>query len=69
MAYFVTGCGTITALQFAVFTDAVMVVGTPQPATAANVTEILTHGNVTGVLMPPSLIEDLCRDPKGLDAL
>lgn len=57
------------ALQMTVFLNSVVVVGPPGPATAANVTQILEFGNVAGAMLPPSLIEDICRDPLGLERL
>lgn len=57
------------ALQMTVFLSTVVVVGSPDPATAANVTQILEFGNVAGAILPPSLIEDICREPIGLERL
>jgi hypothetical protein len=57
------------ALQMTVFLNTVVVVGSPGPATGANVTQILEFGNVAGAMLPPSLIEDMCCDPAGLEGL
>lgn len=57
------------ALQMTVFLNSVVVVGPPDPATADIATQILKFGNVASALLPPSLIEELCRNPIGLDCL
>lgn len=57
------------ALQSTVFLNTVLVTGPTGPATAASVAKILELGKVDGVILPPSLIEDLCRDPIGLARL
>lgn len=59
----------IVALQFTVFLNTVLVAETTKPATATNVTQVLTYGNAAGVIMPPSLIEELRRDSKGAGSL
>ena len=57
------------ALQWTTFLNTVLVVGPPALATADQVVQILDHGNVTGVVLPPSLIEDVCRHPRGVNGL
>ena len=55
------------ALQITTFYNMIMVIGPgAKPATAEIAHQILQYGNVTGALCPPSLIEDLCRNPSTL---
>lgn len=61
--------GMIVALQWTVFLNTVLVIGPPGPTTAATVTQTLEFGDVAGAVLPPLLIEDLCRDSKGLGLL
>ncbi|MCJ1388063.1 hypothetical protein MMC18_000907 [Xylographa bjoerkii] len=58
--------GMTAALQWTVFFNMTLIVGPPTLATAAQVTQVLELGNADGAAMPPSLIEDMLRDPKGL---
>ena len=57
------------ALQATTFLNTILVVASQDAMTASKVTELLDLGRVTGVIMPLSLIEDICRQPKGLDRL
>ena len=57
------------ALQSTAFLNTVLVTGPAGPATAVSVAQILEFENVDGVILPPSLIEDLCCDPIGLARL
>ena len=59
---------TVT-LQWTTFLNTVLVVAPPDATTSSKVIEVLDLGRATGVIMPPSLIEDICRQPKGLDRL
>ncbi|KAK3172368.1 hypothetical protein OEA41_005689 [Lepraria neglecta] len=53
-----------------VLLDMVVVMGPAhRPATAAVVDQVLTLGSVTGVILPPSLLENLCREPSMLEHL
>ena len=57
-----------TVLQMPVLLDMVAVLGPADaPATAKVVDQVLKLGQVTGVILPPSLLEDLCRDPTMLE--
>ncbi len=56
------------ALQMTVFLGTVVVFGPgDKPATAAIVDQIFEFGNVAGTMLPPSLLEDLCRNPSMLE--
>ena len=56
-----------TVLQMPVLLNMVVVLGPAnQPATAELVDQILKLGKVTGMILPPSLLEDLCRNPNML---
>lgn len=57
------------ALQWTTFLNTVLVVGPPDIATADKVVQIIEWGKVAGAVMPPSLIEDVCRQPRGVDIL
>ena len=57
-----------TVLQMTVLLDMVAVLGPAhQPATAATIDQIMRIGKVTGMMLPPSLLESLCRDPNMLE--
>ena len=57
------------ALQWTTFLNTILVVGSPDAATASNVIQVLELGKVTGAAMPPSLIEDICCHPQGVASL
>lgn len=59
------------SLQMTVFLNTVVVVGPANsgPTTSASVGDILKFGDVAGAILPPSLIEPLCRDSRGLERL
>lgn len=57
------------ALQLPLFLNTVLVVGPSSPPSVAITTQILEFGHIAGAILPPLLIEDLCRDSKGLDRL
>lgn len=57
------------ALQSTAFLNTVIVTGPTGSATAASVAYTLEFGEVDGVMLPPSLVEDVCRDPIGLARL
>ncbi|KAI9870878.1 MAG: hypothetical protein M1830_003674 [Pleopsidium flavum] len=60
--------GMTVALQMTVFLGTVVVFGpADKPATAAIVDQILEFGDVAGTMLPPSLLEDLCRNPSMLE--
>ena len=57
-----------TVLQMPVLLGTVVVVGpADQPATPKLLDQIMNFGKVSGVILPPSLLEDICRDPKMLE--
>ena len=57
-----------TVLQMPVVLNMVVVLGhANQPATVGLINQILKLGKVTGIILPPSLLEDLCRDPNTLE--
>lgn len=51
------------------FLHSTMVVGPPTPPSPDIVVDILRYGRVQAGLFPPSIIEELCLRPEGLDAL
>ena len=52
----------------AVLLGTIVVLGpADKPAHAAIADQILQHGNVTAAVLPPYLLEDLCRDPNMLE--
>src|SRR6187402_1027750 len=54
----------------AVFLEMTMVLGHPDvPTSAPYVAQLLKHGVVTTMLSPPSILEDLSRDPAALQDL
>jgi acyl-CoA synthetase (AMP-forming)/AMP-acid ligase II len=56
-----------TALQMTVLLGTIMVLGpADQPATAKIADQVLRYGNVTAAVLPPYLLEDLCRNPTTL---
>ncbi|KAI9879106.1 MAG: hypothetical protein M1830_009559 [Pleopsidium flavum] len=61
--------GMTLALQWTTFLNTVLVVGPPDAATAVQVIQILDPGNFAGVVLPASLIEDVCRHPQGVNGL
>lgn len=57
-----------TVLQMTVLLNMVVVLGPAnQPASPAVVDQILKLGNVTGMILPPSILEAMCRDSAMLD--
>ena len=57
-----------TVLQMTVLLGTVVVVGpADRPATPQLLDQIMKLGKVSGVIIPPSLLEDLCRDPNILE--
>ena len=59
-----------TVLQMPVLLDMVVVLGrADQPANATSVDQILKLGKVTGMILPPSLLESLCRDTDILERI
>lgn len=62
--------GMTMALQFTVFLGAVFVYGAAKgPPTAERVAEVLKYGNVKGTILPPSVIEEMSKNPHHLDCL
>ena len=62
--------GMTTLLQMTVLLDSVVVMGPAhQPATAAIVDQVTTLGDVTSVILPPSILDDLCHEPSMLEHL
>ena len=62
--------GTTFALQMTTFLNTILVIGpVGPPPTAQIVDQILHFGNVVGAELPPSLIEDMCRDDTMLKRL
>ena len=59
---------TVT-LQWTTFLNTTLVIAPPSTTTASQIVQVLELGRATGVIMPPSLIEDICRQPSGLDCL
>src|SRR5437667_6638442 len=58
------------ALQMTVFLGTIVVVGPANgPPTATIVDQILQYGNVAGAMLPPSIIEALCRNLNMLNRL
>ena len=57
------------ALQWTVFLNTILIVGSPDTANADQIIQLLEFGKVAGVVMPPSLIEDICYHPKGVNSL
>ena len=56
-----------TVLQMTVLLNMVVVLGPAhQPATNTIASQVLRFGNVTGTILPPSLLEALCSDPRML---
>ncbi|KAL8806333.1 MAG: hypothetical protein Q9200_005078 [Gallowayella weberi] len=59
--------GMTCALQLTVFCGSTIVFGPAEgPATPEVVKQILDYGIVDGIMVPPSLLESLCRDEKAL---
>ncbi|RDL36935.1 uncharacterized protein BP5553_04368 [Venustampulla echinocandica] len=55
--------GMTVTLQMTVFLGTIVVFGpSTGPATTQTVDLIFQHGNVAGAMLPPSLLEDLCKD-------
>lgn len=59
----------LVTLQMTVFLNTVVVLVPPSATTAMNIDQILEFGNIAGVILPPSILTDLCRDPGSLDRL
>ena len=59
---------TVT-LQMTVFLNTVVVIVPPSTTTTVNTDQILEFGNIAGVILPPSLLTGLCRNPVSLDRL
>lgn len=57
------------ALQTTVYLNSVVVVGSPAPTTADIAAQIMKFGNIASAILPPSLMEELCRNPVGLECL
>ena len=58
----------LMVLQLPVLLDMIIVLGQAnQPATATSIDQILKLGNLTGMMVPPSFLEDLCRDADMLE--
>jgi len=59
------------ALQFTVYLAAVLVVGpaTSGPASPQIAKEVMSYGKVECAMLPPALIDGLCKDDGGLDCL
>ncbi len=52
-----------TVLQMTVLLNMIVVLGPAHhPVTATIIDQIMKLGNVTGMILPPSLLESLCRD-------
>lgn len=59
--------GMTTALQMTVFLNSTVIFGpTDRPATADVVSQVLAHARLDGIIVPPSVLEDLCRDDETL---
>ncbi|KAL9049734.1 MAG: hypothetical protein Q9206_005382 [Seirophora lacunosa] len=59
--------GMTTALQMTVFLNSTVIFGPPdRPATADVVSQVLAHARLDGIIVPPSVLEDLCRDDETL---
>ena len=57
-------------LQFTTFLGAVLVYGPAKgAATAEIITQVFKHGNVNGAILPPSLLEEMTKNPDQLDCL
>ena len=57
----------MAALQWTTLLNVVLVVGLPDIATTAGKTiQILERSKATGAVVPPSFIEDICHNPRGL---
>ncbi|KAI4098680.1 MAG: hypothetical protein L6R37_006338 [Teloschistes peruensis] len=62
--------GMTMALQFTVFLGAVFVYGVAKgPPTAEREADVLKYGNVKGTILPPSVIEEMSKDPDHLNCL
>lgn len=61
--------GMTACLQFTLFLNQVVVVGGSGPATGVATSQIIEFGNLRGVLLPPSLIEDTIKDPHGFEQM
>ena len=57
------------ALQWTTFLNTILVVGPPDAVTADKVIQVLELGKVAGIVMPPSLLEEICCHPQGLACL
>jgi len=57
------------ALQWTVYLNMTLVLGpvTPGPATPEQVIDIMEHGRIQGIVSPPSLIQGVCHDARGLE--
>ena len=59
------------ALQWPVFLNSVLVIGPPNSASESliDIAQVLEQGKANGAILPPSLIEGLCRTSEGLHQL
>ena len=63
-----TGC-FLYLFGYGLFNNMTTVLAPPRPLTANVVNLLQTHGKCTGIVTPPSLLDDLCRDPNLLSDL
>lgn len=57
------------ALQWTAFLNMVLVNGPPTPMTSEEVLQLLQFSKVSGMVVPPSVLDDICRHPQGVDRL
>lgn len=59
----------MVALQMIVFLNSIAVIVPPNAAKTVNTDQVIEFGSLAGVLLPPSLLTDLCRNSKSLDRM
>lgn len=57
------------ALQWTAFLNMVLVNGPSTSMTSDEVLQLLQFGKVSGMVVPPSVLDDICRHPQGVDRL
>ena len=57
------------ALQWTTFLNMILVVGPPRTASSAETLQILEYGKASGAVLPPSLIDEICRNPEDVTKL